>query len=263
MNDMVPPRVIRTLIVDDEPLARELLRSMLDGEPDIEIVGEYGDGASALAAITQLRPDLLFLDIQMPELDGFGVLRALDRPLMPAVIFVTAYDQYALRAFEVHALDYLLKPFDEERLERAVGHARAMLRRREAGETIDQRLAELLLQMQSQKRYAERLPIREKSRVLLQPVREIDWLEANGKYIHVHAGDKTHTTRDGIGRLHAELDPERFVRISRSAIVNIDRVVELRPWFQGDYLVVLANGRQIASTRGYRDALRALVERRG
>jgi two-component system LytT family response regulator len=253
---------MRTLIVDDEPLARELLRSMLEREPDIEIVGERGDGLSAIEAVGELAPDLLFLDVQMPELDGFGVIDAIDRERMPAVIFVTAYDRYAVRAFEVHALDYLLKPFDEERLERAVARARGMIGRDDERDAIDARLLALLREMRPAREYIERIAIREKTRVLLQPVREIDWLEADGKYVRVHAGSAVHTIRDGIGRLHGDLDPDRFIRISRSAIVNIDRVAELRPWFQGDYLVVLVNGRQIPSTRGYRDALQALLDGR-
>ena len=254
------PTTIRALIVDDEPLARELLRSMLEREPDIEIVGERGDGASAIEAIEELDPDLLFLDVQMPELDGFGVVQAIDRERMPEVIFVTAYDRYAIRAFDVHALDYLLKPFDEERLERAVERARRAIVGGRTGS--DERLLALLREIRPARRYIERITIREKARVFFQPVREIDWLEADGKYVRVHAGSAVHTIRDGIGRIHGELDPDRFIRISRSAIVNIDRIVELRPWFQGDYLVVIAGGRQIPSTRGYRDALLALLDGR-
>ena len=251
---------LKTLLVDDEPLARRGLEIRLANEADIRIVAQCGNGEEAVRAVAEHEPDLMFLDVQMPGLDGFATLRAIPASRMPLVVFVTAYDHYAIRAFDVHALDYLLKPFDEERLERAVERARRAIVGGRTGS--DERLLALLREIRPARRYIERITIREKARVFFQPVREIDWLEADGKYVRVHAGSAVHTIRDGIGRIHGELDPDRFIRISRSAIVNIDRIVELRPWFQGDYLVVIAGGRQIPSTRGYRDALLALLDGR-
>ena len=256
---------IRALIVDDEPLARELLRSMLAEHDDIEVVGECGDGASAVRAVLADRPDLLFLDIQMPERDGFEVLQALGAGRMPAVIFVTAYDQYAIRAFEVHALDYLLKPFDDERLERAVARAREQLAVRPASSAANgdgeeaRRILDLLERLQSRPKHVERLPIKVNDRVFLQPVREIEWLEAAGKHVHVHVGRAAHTIRETMQQLERQLDPERFLRVSRSAIVNVDRIREIQPWFHGDYVLIMTSGAQVTSTRGYRQVIARLL----
>jgi two-component system LytT family response regulator len=238
---------LRSLIVDDEPLARELLRRMLAQHGDVEVVGECGSGTQAVEAVREARPDLIFLDVQMPGLDGFGVLSEL-APDIPEVVFVTAYDQYALRAFDVHALDYLLKPFDEERLARAVDRARAHLRRPDAEGDRRQILA-LLDELRA-------------TRAFLQPVADIDWLEADGKYVKVHAGQRTHTIRETMTQLAEMLDPRRFLRISRSAIVNVDRIREIQPWFRGEYVVIMQSGAEVTSTRGYRDTLKALLDGR-
>jgi two-component system LytT family response regulator len=252
-----PPTPLRALIVDDEPLARELLRAMLQVHDDVEVIGECGSGTAAVEAVRAEKPDLLFLDVQMPGLDGFEVLREL-APAIPQVVFVTAYDQYALRAFEVHALDYLLKPFDEERLERAVQRARAHLRR--PPEDGDRRqILRMLDELRGARRWRERLVIRVGERAFLQPVAEVDWLEADGKYVKVHVGPKAHVIRETMTQLAEALDPGRFLRISRSAIVNVDRIREIQPWFRGDYVVILRNGAEVTSTRGYRDALKALL----
>jgi two-component system LytT family response regulator len=248
---------LRALVVDDEPLARELLRRMLDEHPALEVIGECASGTQAVEAVRAERPDLLFLDVQMPGLDGFAVLREL-APDLPEVIFVTAYDQYALRAFDVHALDYLLKPFDEERLARAIDRARAHLRRPDA-ESDRGRILELLDELRGARRWRERLVIRAGERAYLQPVAEIDWLEADGKYVKVHVGPRAHTIRETMTQLADVLDPRRFLRISRSAIVNVDRIREIQPWFRGDYVVILQNGAEVTSTRGYRDTLKALL----
>jgi two-component system LytT family response regulator len=258
-----PARTITALIADDEPLARELLRSMLSRHPELHILGECRDGEETITMVRKHQPDLLFLDIQMPEQDGFEVLREIPEDRMPVVIFVTAYDQYAIRAFEVHALDYLLKPFDEERLERAVTRAQHYLdSRHQEGNQIAERMYEMLRQMQTRPQYTERVVIRDGDRAFLQPAAEIDWLEADGKYTRVHVGKEIYSIREGITKLEQELDPSRFLRISRSAIVNIDQIKELRSWFQGDYLVVLKNGKQLTSTRTYREGLQALLGRR-
>ncbi len=256
-------RTITALIADDEPLARELLRSMLAKHPEIIILGECRDGEETIMMVRQHRPDLLFLDIQMPELDGFEVLHEIPNDLMPMVIFVTAYDQYAIRAFEVYALDYLMKPFDEDRLQTAVTRARHTLgQHAEKENTIAARMYKLLQQMQTRPQYVERVVIREGDRVFLQSAAAIDWFEADGKYTRVHVGKDVHAIREGITKLEQELDPSRFLRISRSAIINIDQIRELRSWFQGDYLVVLKSGKQLTSTRTYREGLQALLGRR-
>jgi two-component system LytT family response regulator len=192
----------------------------------------------------------------MPGLDGFEVLREL-APELPQVIFVTAYDQYALRAFDVHALDYLLKPFDEDRLARALDRARTHLRagRQESrGEVLA-----LLDELRGVRRWKERLVIRVGERAFLQPVADIDWLEADGKYVKVHVGKQSHTIRETMTQLCESLDPRRFLRISRSAIVNVDRIREIQPWFRGDYVVIMQNGAEVTSTRGFRDTLRDLL----
>jgi two-component system LytT family response regulator len=248
---------LRSLIVDDEPLARELLRHMLDSHDDVEVIGECGSGTQAVDAVREHRPDLMFLDIQMPGLDGFAVLSQL-APDIPEVVFVTAYDQYALRAFDVHALDYLLKPFDEERLARAVDRARAHLRRPGAGDDR-RRILALLDELRGARAWRERLVIRVGERAFLQRVADIDWLEADGKYVKVHAGPAVHTIRETMTQLSEVLDPRRFLRISRSAIVNIDRIREIQPWFRGDYVVIMQNGAEVTSTRGYRDTLKSLL----
>lgn len=259
----IPQGTITALIADDEPLARELLRSMLANHPEITILGECRDGSETIAMVRKHQPDILFLDIQMPERDGFEVLREIPADTMPAVVFVTAYDQYAIRAFEVHALDYLLKPFDEERLQRAVLRAREYLARR-AGEENDiaERMYRMLCQMQTRPQYTERVVIRDGDRAFLQPASEVDWLEADGKYTRVHVGKEVYSIREGITKLEQELDPSRFLRISRSAVINIDQIREIRSWFQGDYLVVLKSGKQLTSTRTYREGLQALLGRR-
>src|SRR5262245_20823637 len=247
---------IRTLIVDDEPLARERIVDMLAGDAEVDIIGECGDGLAAVAAIESHRPDLIFLDVQMPELDGFGVLEVIEAT--PVIIFVTAYDQYALRAFEVHALDYLLKPFERERFDKALQRAKHQIERERAG-AVNRELAELLADLKSRPKPIERLVIKAGGRVFFLRVDEIDWIEAAANYVKLHAGKEAHLLRETINGLAAKLDPDKFLRIHRSIIVNLDRVKELQPWFHGDYVVVLQDGTQLTSSRNFREQLRKLL----
>src|SRR6266436_9042353 len=204
---------IRAMIVDDEPLACERIRMLLDGEPELEIVSECRNGKDALQAIEKLKPDLVFLDVQMPELTGFEVLDRLDPVRMPVVIFVTAYDQYALKAFEVSALDYLLKPFDRERIRRALDRARAELDRRKDG-LVNEKVLKLLSELQRSKKYVDRLIVRAGGRVLFLRADEIDWIEAAGNYVRLHAGKEEYLYRETMTKLEEQLNPERFARIS-------------------------------------------------
>ena len=250
---------IRALIVDDEPLARERVRTLLAAERDVELVGECGDGAEAVAAIERLAPDLVFLDVQMPEVDGFEVLQAIPAARLPAVIFVTAYDRYALKAFEVHALDYLLKPFDRERFGLALDRARGEFARGDASGPIAKRLLELLEGLKSERRYAPRLVVRESGRVFFLDVAEIDWIEAVGNYARLHVGKRSHLLRETMKALESRLDPERFVRLHRSSIVNVERIRIVETTRRGDHGVVLADGTHLAASRGYAERLRKLM----
>jgi len=249
------PRVsIRALIVDDEPLARQRLRRLLKDEADIEVIGECADGGEAVVAIRTERPELVFLDIQMPVLDGFGVLQALGLDNLPAIIFVTAYDRYALRAFEYNALDYLLKPFDRERFRKTLERARTQLDRGPTGEEAKQILG-AVEEYKNEGRVLERLVIKSSGRVFFLRVDEIDWIEAAGNYVRLHVGKEGHLLRDTMNSLEARLDPKRFLRIHRSTMVNIERVQELQPLFHGDYVVILRDGTQLNLSRGYRQRL--------
>lgn len=250
---------IRTMIIDDEPLARDRVRRFLRDEQDIEIVGECGNGADAVTEIRTLKPDLVFLDIQMPEKNGFEVVRSLGARDLPIVVFVTAYDQYALQAFEVHALDYLLKPFNRDRVRRAVDRARQQVTHRRMG-SIDERLASLIADLKQEKKYLERLVVRSVGRVFFLKADEIDWIEAAGNYVKLHSGRESHMIRETMNGIEAKLDPERFLRIHRSTLVNIDRIKELHPMFSGDYAVILRDGTELALSRNYRDRLLELFE---
>jgi two-component system LytT family response regulator len=252
---------IRTLIVDDEPLARERLRKLLQAESDIELVGECSDGKEALTVIKSTNPDLLFLDVQMPEMDGFGVIAALEVGQTPAVIFVTAYDQFALRAFEVHALDYLLKPFDRGRFQKALARARQLVQQRVAG-PAGQQLSSLVTDLKSEKtepKYLDRLAVKTEGRVLFFKIDDIDWIEAADNYVSVHVGNEEHLHRETMASLETKLPPSRFLRISRSTIVNLERIKEMQPMFHGDYVVILKNGARLGLSRGYRDKLNHLL----
>lgn len=255
---------LRILIVDDEPSAREIVREMLADallSGDVEIVGECEDGHSAARAIQTKKPDLVFLDVQMPETDGFSVLSALPPDQLPLVIFVTAYDQYALRAFDVHALDYLLKPFDRERFDQAFERARHMLRRERASE-LNERILTFLEERntpqsstQAQQQYLERLVVKTDGRVFFLRADEVEWIEAEGNYVSLHVGKKAYLFREAISTLATQLDPRKFRRIHRSTIVNIDCIRELQPMFRGEYRVVMRDGTQLKLSHNYRDNL--------
>jgi two-component system LytT family response regulator len=255
-----PAQGTRVLIADDEPLARERLRSLLASEPGMEVVGECADGPSAIAAIQKLKPDLVFLDVQMPGNTGFDVIEAVGPSRMPFVIFVTAYDKYALRAFDVHALDYLLKPFDRERFEQAVARARQQLDRRSGGE-LERRLLELVQDLKPAAQKLERFVIKSGGRVFFVRASEIDWIEAAGNYVKLHVGTESHLFRETMNALEAQLDSDIFFRIHRSHIVNIERVKELQPWFNGEYVVFLKSGTRLTLSRGYREKLQDRIGR--
>ena len=229
---------IRTMIVDDEPLARSNLTVLLRRDPEIEIVGECGSGREAVTAIRSEKPDLVFLDVQMPECDGFDLLELLGGDMPPAVVFVTAYDQYALRAFEAGALDYLLKPFDNPRFERALGRAK-----------------EKIASAKDLPKKADRLAIKSIGQVLFVKISEIDWIEAADYYACLHVGSKTHLLRRTLSELDQDLDPNQFCRIHRSTIVNLDRVQSLKLNEDGEHDVLLANGKQLRMSRSYRKQL--------
>jgi two-component system LytT family response regulator len=253
MKDAKP---IRALVVDDEPLAREIIREMIRRDTEISVIGECGNGMDAVTMIETERPDMVFLDIQMPEMDGFAVIEAVGAQDMPVVVFVTAYDQYAVNAFKVHALDYILKPFDWERFADALLRAKSQIRRES---DLSDKLDALLRQMRKKHDFVERLIIKTNGRVIFLRTEEIDWIEAEGNYVRLHIGKDSYLQRDTIGGMEAKLDPTQFPRIHRSAIVNIDRVQELRPWFQGDYCVILRNGKELPLSRNYWDKLRQIL----
>jgi two-component system, LytTR family, response regulator len=250
---------IRAIIVDDEPLARDGVRLHLGEAHDIQIAGEAGSGEEAIELIESVRPDLMFLDVQMPGVDGFGVLEAIGTSHMPVTIFTTAYDQFAVRAFDAHAVDYILKPYDAERFHRALERARDQLRTRRRSD-VDERLGSLLAELQARSRFAERLIVRSGGRIVILRVAEIDYLQAASNYVRIHAGGKDYLLRETMTALEAKLDPTEFVRIHRSTMVRIDRIRELEPLFQGDYVVILTDGTRLTSSRGYREKLQELLQ---
>jgi two-component system, LytTR family, response regulator len=256
--------VLRTIIADDERLAREKLRIFLSSEPDIEIMAECQDGEQTIAAIRIYHADLVLLDIQMPRLDGFQVLEQLRPEEMPVIIFTTAYDQYALRAFEAHALDYLLKPFDQERFHRALQRARELVGSTQERE-LTQRILSLLSQVRSDAGAAtsaqDRLVIRAKGRIVFLNLDEIDWIQASANYVRLNVGKESHLVRETIGRIAERLNPNHFVRIHRSTIVDVRKIKELIPVNSGEYIVVLTNGKELSCSRGYRTALQKMIEK--
>lgn len=243
---------IRTLIVDDEPLARERIRLLLAAEPDLEVLGECASGPEAIEAIQARRPDLVFLDIQMPEVSGFDVLRALAPDAWPLVIFVTAHDRHAIEAFEIRALDYLLKPFKRDRFRLALARAREHLESR-AVAGLNARLRELLESPPPDPAYLSRLAVKTGERTLFVKIEDIDFLESAANYVVLHTARENHVVRETLTHLESRLSPKRFLRISRSTLVNLDRVRELQPLSPGEHVLVLADGRKLTVTRGLRE----------
>ncbi|HEY0048783.1 MAG TPA: LytTR family DNA-binding domain-containing protein [Pyrinomonadaceae bacterium] len=251
---------IRTIIVDDVDLARERIKILLD-DAEIEIVGEAANGREAIEAIRDLQPDLVFLDVQMPQIDGFDVIETIGVEKMPAVIFVTAYDEFALRAFEINAVDYLLKPFGEERLKKAVERARREIQRAEPAAEIEARLRRLLKEVKTEPKYLKRIPVKSARGATLVSTGEIDWINSAGHYLEIHAGRETHLVRERLSQIEQKLDPEIFIRIHRSIIVNLDRIKSLHPLFNGDHLIILQNGQELNLSRTYHEKLMLLLSR--
>ena len=251
---------IRTVIVDDEPLAREGVRMLLEADAEISVVAECANGREALAVISEQKPDLIFLDVQMPEMGGFEVLKAVGAESAPHVIFVTAYDKYALQAFEAHALDYLLKPFTVKRFNEALERAKVQINN-EQNVDLNRRLATLLAELKPEARDLERVVVKNSGRIAFVNVEEISWIEAAESYVRFHVeGGRSYLIRGAIGRLATQLDPARFLRIHRSMIVSIKQIKEMQPLFHGDYEILLKDGTRLTSSRSYRDKLQGLLE---
>jgi two-component system LytT family response regulator len=257
---MTTPRT-RVLIVDDEPLARERLRTLLQEEGGIEIVGEASEGLSAAESILALTPDIVFLDVQMPGADGFDVIEAVGADRMPFVVFVTAFDRYALRAFDVHALDYLLKPFDRDRFRQALARARQQMTNRQNGGEVERRLAAIVEDLKPAKAKTDRFVVKSGGRIFFVRTGEIDWIEAAGNYVKLHVGNDSHLIRETMNAVEGKLSSDMFVRIHRCHIVNIEQVRELQPWFNGEYVVFLQYGTRLTLSRGYRERLQERVGR--
>ena len=259
------PQRVRVLVVDDEPLARQNLRVLLEADPEVELVGEARSGAEAVRLIAERAPDLVFLDIQMPELNGFDVIARVGAARMPVIVFVTAFDQFALKAFEVHALDYLLKPFDDARFEKALRQAKLQVEQRNVKE-LGERLVRLLAEREGRPpaaaapQYLTRLLIKSAGRVFFLKADEIDWIGAEDYYVKLHVGRKCHLLRETMNELAAKLDPQQFLRIHRSSIVNVERIKELHQLFNGDYGVVLHDGTELKLSRSRREHLQKMLK---
>lgn len=251
--------VVRVAIADDEPLARERIASMLESRDNYEIVAQCKDGAETVAAIRKERLDLVFLDVRMPELDGFQVLEAVGSGPTPAIIFVTAFEDYALRAFEVSALDYLLKPFDRARFDKTLARFEEQFQRGRLG--MSEELRQFLTTLgASANGYVSRFPVKSAGDIYFVRPEEIDWIDAAGNYAALHVAGKKHLIRETMKSVESKLDPRKFVRVHRSAIINLDRLRKLQPYFHGEYVVTLQDGTTLTSSRGYSDRLRALLE---
>jgi two-component system LytT family response regulator len=250
---------IRTIIADDMPLARSRMRRFLKTDSEIEVIRECSRGGEAIEAINNLKPDLVFLDVEMPETTGFEVLKAIKLDPMPAVIFVTAYDQFTLRAFDCHALDYLLKPFDERRLRRSLERAKRELKRTKQTD-LNHRLQSVLQNGNSEPKFLKRIAVKSGERTVFLPTDDIDWVATAGNYLELHVGKQRHLIRERMCELEAKLDPSKFVRIHRLSLINIERVKELQPLFNGDYVVILHTGARLTLSRTYREKLFDLIE---
>src|SRR4029434_1012845 len=249
---------IRALIADDEALARRFIRRMLKDDRDFEIIGECGNGKETVAMIRKESPDVVFLDVQMPEMDGLGVLDSIGTGRLPQIIFTTAYEQYAIRAFELHALDYLLKPFDQARFKDAIKYAKERVRaeRRDDG---GMKIGALPENIKNKPLYLERLVIKAGGRISFLPTNEINWIEADDKYVHLHTSKARPMVRQTLSAMEAQLDPAKFRRVHRSTIVNVERIAELQPLFSGEYSILLQDGTKLTLSRNYKDKLFALL----
>ena len=245
---------IRALIVDDEPLSRERVRMLLGTHPEVQVVGECADGREAVSAIRAETPDLVFLDIQMPELDGFDVLQQLHGTRMPAVIFVTAYDEYAIRAFEVNAVDYLLKPVDPARFAAALER----VTRSRPDDVVERVLS--VVESIKRPRYRTRFVVRDAKGAFFLPADAITWLEAADNYVRLHTAGNAYLLRETLKNIEASLDPERFVRVHRSAMVNLEKIARVEPWTRGEYVIILRDGTRLTSSKAYGGSFRALLE---
>lgn len=246
---------IRTIIVDDEPLALKRLKELLLSDNEIDVIDSCKNGEEAIVAITDLQPDLVFLDIQMPEITGFDVLENIDLQHPPVIVFVTAYDQYALQAFEVHAIDYLLKPFDKKRFNKALERAKKYVK--QVSETdFKNNIEQLVAYHRTEGTYIPRLMVKKGERFVFLKIDEIDWIEAAGNYIQITVGDKSYMLRETMSNMEEKLNPESFARVHRSTIVNIERIKTLEPWFHGDYKIKLKTGKELTMSRNYKELLK-------
>ena len=253
---LMQTQTIRTVIIDDERLARQRIRRMLANSPDFEVMAEFENSQHGLEYLEDTGADLLFLDVQMPGLDGFALLEALDPARMPMVIFVTAYDEYALRAFEYHAFDYLLKPFDQTRFEKALERARKQLTSQGSN---NEKLLNLLNEIRQRNQEPARFAIKTPGRVFFVRQEDIDWIEAADNYVNLHVGADTHLIRETMNSLEGRLDSRKFLRIHRSTSVNAERIKDLRPWFHGEYVVLLKDGTELTLSRTYREKILSLL----
>jgi len=253
---LMQTQTIRTVIIDDERLARQRIRRMLSNTTDFEVMAEFENSQHGLEYLEDTGADLLFLDVQMPGLDGFALLEALDPARMPVVIFVTAYDEYALRAFEYHAFDYLLKPFDQTRFEKALERARKQFSSQGSN---NEKLLNLLNEIRQRNQEPARFAIKTPGRVFFVRQEDIDWIEAADNYVNLHVGVDTHLIRETMNSLEGRLDSRKFLRIHRSTIVNAERIKELRPWFHGEYVVLLKDGTELTLSRTYREKILSLL----
>ena len=251
---------LTALVIDDEPIARHAVLRLLREDPDIEVAGECGDGVSAVAAIRDLSPDLVFLDIQMPAITGLDVVATIGASRMPATVFVTAYEQFAVRAFEANAVDYLVKPFSRDRFADTLRRAKQRLATaRGADADATARIMQALASLQQRDAYLERVPVREDERVVLVDVDDIVWIKASGNTVRLHLADRVHELRETMAALAARLDPRRFARVHRSAIINIRRVKDIHPWFNGYHVVTMDTGQQLRMSRYQHDAFLKLA----
>lgn len=259
---------IKAVIVDDEPLARRRIKKLIAAHHDIELLAECNNGKDAVSVIESVHPDLVFLDVQMPEWNGFDVIAQLDIRSLPVIIFVTAYDSYAIKAFDVHAIDYVLKPFDDERFFHALDRARDYIRQRESGDWAN-RIYDLITGMHPERvgestrgsRYLDRVVVKSSGRIHFVPVETVDWIEASGKYLDFHCGKVVHRIRESMTELEKKLNPKIFLRVHRSYMVNINRIHEMQSWHKGEYIIILSNDVKLITGRGYRDNLNALLNR--